>query len=499
MEHPNIIIIMVDDMGFSDLGCYGSEIETPNIDKLAYNGIRLTRFHNTARCCPSRACVLTGLYPHQTGVGYMVGAGQGIAYQGSMKRPNVTIGEVFSSNGYDTIMCGKWHVGGPDAKNRGFNKVSAYIPQGCRSYFPERKEKFSYLTDWISDSVLENIKSSDGPFMVYWTPTAPHYPLHAKEADVAKYRGRYACGPRAIAEERFERMKGLGIVEDGDWHPPKLLSEKNDHVTGYRLDTDDSTNYVRTTWQSKRFNNTRKTYTPDEGMEVYAAMIDALDQSVGRVVDYLEETDQLNNTLIMFCSDNGCSAENDSIGKIWAQVCDTPFLKWKKSAWEGGNCTPFIMHWPDMISEDQMGTINRTTGHLIDIIATAMDAAGIEYPTHDRNGDPIPECEGHSLLGILNGEEVPLPRPIFIEHGGNRGVITEKWKLTADTGEDWQLFDLDCDRFERNNVAGSNPEIVEYLAEQWNEWAFRVDAREDGGRPEKNKHLFEIYKKRIGK
>lgn len=496
-------------MGFSDLGCYGSEIETPNLDRLANNGVRLTRFHNTARCCPSRACVLTGLYPHQSGVGYMTEAGEGVAYQGAMKRPHVTLGEVFSKHGYHTIMSGKWHVGG-HAKDEGFKTVNSFIPGGCRSYFPEGKEDFEYVTDWIADGVIDGIKNADGPFMVYWTPTAPHYPLHAKEKDVAKYRGKYADGPIEVAKRRFERLKELGIAEDGDWDiPPTLKQDQHmqenkpnkykHHTVGYRLDTDIPTKpYVRTTWKSKRFQHTRLAERKDECMEVYAAMVDALDQSVGRVVDYLKETNQLDNTLIMFCSDNGCSSENDGVGQVWAQVSDTPFLKWKKSAWEGGNCSPFIIHWPAQTPESQRGSINRTSGHLIDIIATAMEATGARYPSIDKNGDPVPECEGHSLLGILKGDVVPLPKPIFIEHDANRGVVTDEWKLTADAGEKWHLFDLRVDRFERNDVAEQNPEKVKELEALWNEWAFKVDAREDGGRPHKKKHQFEMYKKRVG-
>jgi arylsulfatase len=267
------------------------------------------------------------------------------------------------------------------------------------------------------------------------------------------------------------------------WTPPPILSDEeyaSKFFAEYRLDTDTrrDPDYRKVGWASGRYDNTNNSRDRAFIMQVYAAQIDCLDQGVGRVLDALERRGELDNTLIVFCSDNGCS--NEAFHNQLAQASDTPFQRWKMSAYEGGVCTPFIMHWPARTPAAQRGSVNRTTGHLVDIMATVMDAGNATYPAVARDGRPVPPCEGRSLLPILRGEHVPLKAPIGIEHKGNVGLILEDWKITADGREPWRLYDLRQDRFELSDVAAKHPEKVAEMEQMWKDWANRVGATRNG-------------------
>ena len=477
---PNIIVMMVDDMGYSDLGCYGGEAKTPNLDALAAGGVRFTNFHNTSRCCPSRACILTGLYPHQTGLGYFVGNRPGgrPAYRGAMVHPCVTMAEALKPAGYATLLSGKWHVGSPEAKGRGFDRQDAYFAGGARSYFDNGKPGW-YITEWFADAVVKYVDEfgrKKEPFFLYWTPTAPHFPLHALTRDIKKYEGAYGVGAKAVAEARYKRMVELGIADaKWPWSAPPILSDEK--LLSFR-------GSVRTELDGAgrgQDGNSRKARSFEEMMEIFAAQVDCMDQGVGKVVAKLKEVGAYENTLWLFCSDNGASDESRGAGPIWAWTSNTPFWKAKKSAYEGGIGTPLIAHWPARIEGKQRGSINRTFGHLVDVMPTVLDAAGATRPAQDAQGRDVPAMEGRSLLPCLAGETVALAKPIFIEHRHNRAVITETHKVTADRGEPWRLYDMRSDRFERNDLADKQPDTVKALAGEWDRWAERVGAKDAEG------------------
>jgi arylsulfatase len=493
-DRPNIIVMMVDDMGWSDLGCYGSEIRTPHFDRLAGEGVRLTGFHNTSRCCPSRASILTGLYPHQTGLGQFVGTVDATSpgYQGAITRPCVTFAEVLGAAGYATCMSGKWHVGDPGPQQRGFQHNDAIFMGGAGSYFLQNPDKSwnptFYATDHYADAVVRHIQAQAGrqPFVIYWAPTAPHWPLHAKAEDMAPYRGAYAAGPKVVAEARHRRQVELGLVRrDAPWTPPGDLDLPIE-IKGrspVMLDTE----VVTRPWPKDRFGPTRPATSTTEPMEVYAGMIARLDQGLGRVLAALEAAGVSDDTLILFCSDNGACEEPAGLPRAWAAVASTPFLRYKKSAYEGGVATPCIIRWPKRTPAAQRGSINATTGHLVDIMATVADAGQAAIPATDVQGRSVPPCEGRSLLGVLSGEVVPMKAPVFIEHGGNCAVITQRWKLTSDHQEAWHLYDRDRDTYERTDLAAAHPEVVQDLATQWQAWADRVGAKRGGAVLPKNK------------
>jgi len=495
-DRPSVIVCMVDDMGFSDPGCFGGEIQTPNLDRLAAGGVRFANFYNTSRCCPSRACILTGLYPQQTGMGYMTKDSGHPSYAGGLKKPCVTMAEVVKQAGYRTCLSGKWHLS-PGPKELGFETTETWFAQGATGFFFRLNENGSpsgktdptfYATDYYADGVVDFIdrQQGDAAFFVYWTPTAPHYPIHAKEEDVKKYRKIYASlSPADIARRRYERLVKMGLYDaDHPWDVPEVvIAEPENWFVEYRLDTDplgQAKGFRKRSWKSGRYDSYGNTSDLAEIMSMYAAMIDRFDQGLGRVLAKLEETGRLDNTLILFCSDNGCSAEGLNIGPQLSNASTTPFLKTKKSAYNGGIGTPLIMHWPAKTSPSARGSINRSFGHLVDVMPTVLAATGAVYPKVDRKNRPIPAMEGRSLLGALQGKTVPLLRPIGIEHAGNVAVITEKWKITADGREPWRLFDLTTDRFERRDLAAEHPDVVKQLAAEWQSWADRVEALRHG-------------------
>jgi len=494
---PNIVLIMADDMGYSDLGCYGSEIRTPVLDSLASNGLRFTQFYNAARCCPTRASLMTGLYPHQAGLGHMVDNLGHDGYVGRLNERCVTIPEVLRSVGYQTFMAGKWHVTPSGYNNpqrslhrdswpcqRGFDHfygtlagaVSFYNPAALirdNEFVPSNQEDY-YYTDAINDTATEYIRQSDceRPLFLYVAHTAPHWPLHARQQEIDHYKPIYSAGWDAIRKTRYEQMIELGII-DGQWP----LADRPRGIPAWTEVKDQE-------WEAAR-------------MAVHAAMVDIMDQGIGRIVEALKETGRFENTLFLFLSDNGGSDEvirgtnargrqfarggtrpdvmpgeadtYASIGPAWANVANTPFRFYKKWAHEGGIATPLIAHWPNGIKA--LGELRHGIGYITDIMATCLDISEAIYPD-ERNGTAILPCEGSSLVPAFSG--AVQPRSIFFEHQGNRAVRTAKWKLVAGHRRPWELYDMEADRTEMKDLAAIKPEIVTKMRRLYSEWASRT-------------------------
>lgn len=496
-KQPNIVLIMADDMGYSDLGCFGGEIPTPNLDRLAQQGVRYTQFYNTARSCPTRASLLTGLYPHQAGIGGMSEDpydktkrdrsehDQGTyGYRGFLNRNCVTIAELLKTAGYDTYMVGKWHVGLDGMEKwplqRGFDRyygilagATSYLrPAGGRgltldnTQLPPPEAPY-YTTDAFTDHALTFLgeRTDDNPFFLYIAYNAPHWPLQAKDEDIEKFIGKYDAGWEVVRAARYERMKHLGIIDD-TWEPAEW----------------ESRSWADLTPEEQRNSSLR--------MAVYAAQVHCMDYNVGKLVDYLTATGELDNTLIVFFSDNGACAEpysetgfgtvadiNDpeqwvhpSYGLPWAQVGNTPFRKYKVRAYEGGISTSFIM-WNPAYCSEYAGQIRRNVCFLPDIMGTFADASGAVYP-ETFNGSPIHPTPGRSVLPTLADPALELHDYIYGEHFDNRYVRWKNWKAVKDqTSEVWELYDIAADRSERYDLAGQQPEILDRLVTKWQEWA----------------------------
>ncbi|MBN2310699.1 MAG: arylsulfatase [Candidatus Hydrogenedentes bacterium] len=489
-RRPNILVILADDMGYSDLGCYGSEIRTPNLDGLAENGMRFTQFYCAARCCPSRATLLTGLYPHQAGMGRMVSAPGAAAepgpYQGYLNDRCATIAEVLKPAGYRTYMSGKWHVGeAPEhwPRQRGFDRYFGLI-SGASSYFellkePDRQRFMAlddapfepegddfYMTDAFTDFAVECLEQHDTaqPFFLYLAYTAPHWPLHAWPEDIARYRDAYHDGWDALRARRYARMRELGIID-----PRWRLSPRDEEVPPW----DDMDN--KEDWALR--------------MAVYAAMIDRMDQGVGRVMQALRATGEEENTLVLFLSDNGACHENIEGRKLnqpgalpgdrrsyvayrrpWANASNTPFRLFKHWIHEGGIATPLIARWPAVIPEP--GALTPEVGHIIDIMATCTDVAGVPYPER-RNGQRLVPLEGKTLRPVLEGRSRPGHDALYWEHFRNRGIRQGDWKLVATKTGDWELYDLAADRTELTDLSGRYPEKAKELNAAYDAWAAR--------------------------
>lgn len=532
---PNIIIIMSDDMGWSDIGCYGGEINTPNLDGLAKNGVRFTQFYNNARCCPTRASLLTGLYSHQAGIGHMMDDRGHDGYRGDLNRNSVTIAEALKPAGYATYAVGKWHVTpGQTAEKlarthnwplqRGFDRYYGTIHGAGSFYDPsslvrdnklitvandtEYQPAQYYYTDAISDTAARFVaehkgRAGDRPFFMYVAYTAAHWPMHALEKDIAKYKGKYDGGYAPIRQRRYERGKKLGLV-DPRWPLPPPAG--------------DWAGVENKGWEAR-------------GMEVYAAMIDNMDQGIGRLVAELKRQKQFDNTLILFLQDNGGCAEPTgrqptpanphktrpekpvypamakdeqqfnsipkqtragfpvlmgagalpgpadtyiAYGKGWANVSNTPLREYKHWTHEGGISTPLIAHWPKGIPARGRNKLTHAPSHLIDLMATAIDVSGASYP-QEVGGQPIRRMEGVSLRPALLGGSLSRAQPIFWEHEGNRAVRHGQWKLVAKENEAWELYDIGADRTELNNLAAKHPEKVKEMSAQWELWAARAN------------------------
>jgi arylsulfatase len=528
-SRPNIVVILSDDMGFSDLGCYGGEVRTPNLDQLAENGLRFTQFYNTARCCPTRASLLTGLYPHQAGVGHMMEDKGKDSYRGDLNRRCVTLAEVLRPAGYRNYAVGKWHVtrhSGPKAPQhnwplqRGFDYYYGTIT-GAGSFFdpstltrdnqpispfadPGYQPKSYYYTDAISDNAVRFLAEHDRqhkekPFFLYVAYTAAHWPMHALPEDIARYQGKYDNGYDPIRKARLEKAIRLGLIDPkwsltptvGDW------SKVEDR-----------------TWEARC-------------MEVYAAMIDRMDQGIGRLLAELKRTGRLDNTLIFFLQDNGGCAEDMgrtgtkehpsiarpekptlpplkpeallppgsvppqtrdgfpvrmgpkalpgpgdtyvAYGRNWANVSNTPFREYKHWVHEGGISTPLIVHWP--IGIKAQGELRHQPGHLIDIAATCVLVTGAKYP-EELAGQRITPLEGKSLTTAFVNK--PIEREgLYWEHEGNRAVRQGKWKLVSKHNQPWELYDMEADRTETKDLAGSMPDRVKEMSAAHDRWGRR--------------------------
>ncbi len=532
---PNIIVILSDDMGVSDIGCYGGEINTPTLDRLAANGLRFTQFYNTGRCCPTRASLLSGLYPHQAGVGHMMGDRGADGYRGEFSKNAVTIAEALKPAGYSTYMAGKWHItkdvkGKTDValrnwpRQRGFDRFYGTI-HGAGSFWdpnsltrddslitPENDAEYQpkngfYYTDAISDNAVRYIKENDKdkPFFLYVAYTAAHWPLHARETDIAKYKGKYDGGYDAIRQARFKRMQEIGMIGAESKLSPTVGN-----------------------WETLENKDVAL-----RNMETYAAMVTSMDEGIGRIVKQLKDQDILDNTLILFMQDNGGCQEDflvnrrddgeraaapsagamskdelqfdmvpkksrdgfpmrlgpkvmpgpadtyNMYGINWANVSNTPFRLYKHFVHEGGSSSPLIVHWPAAVKAK--GEWRKTPGHLIDVMATCMDVSGADYPkTH--NGNEIKPMEGKSLVPVFNGKTIDRDA-LYWEHEKNCAIRVGKWKLVGsgvltDDGPDiskWELYNMDEDRSELNNLAKSNPEMVQKLHDKYMAYCKRAD------------------------
>ena len=539
-SRPNIIVILCDDMGYSDLGCYGGEIKTRNLDMLAANGLRFTQFYNMGRCCPTRASLLTGLYPHQAGVGHMTEDRGLPGYQGELNTSCVTMAEVLKPAGYGTYAVGKWHVVRkiqPDSPStnwplqRGFDRYYGTITGAGSFYDPgtltrdntmispfadsEYRPQQYYYTDAITDHAVRYINEHQAndpekPFFLYMAYTAAHWPMHALPEDIAKVKGRYDEGYAPIRAARYERMKQLGLID-----PKCELSPQAENWE----------TVANKPWEVRC-------------MEVYAAMIERMDQGVGKVVDSLEQNHCLENTLILFMQDNGGCQEEvgrvaqprqdqyapipaDAIsteiypkqtrdgrpvlmgpevmpgpdntyiayGPGWANSSNTPFRLYKHYVHEGGISTPLIAHWPKGIQ--RKGELERQPGHLIDIMATCIDVGNARYP-RQRNAVEVTPPQGKSLVPAFQGQALNR-EALYWEHEGNHAIRIGNWKLVA-KGEEgpWELYDVSTDRAEMHDLAAQQPERVAQMAGQWKTWAEAAQVLPLGGwraAKEENKSL----------
>jgi len=521
-RRPNIILIMADDMGYSDIGCFGGEIDTPNIDRLAAGGLRFSQYYNAPRCCPSRASLLTGLYPHQANMAMMtVDHGRYpaalTAYDCDLNKDAVTIAEMLKGAGYTTMMSGKWHITPfqetalgekVDDKsnwpvNRGFDKFYGFIG-GVSDYFTpayvfrgdqqiEEKDPNFYLTDGITDNAVDMLKDAGKagkPFFLYAAYNAPHWPLQAPEQTVAKYRGRYALGWDALREQRHAKQLKMQLLSSA-WS----MGPRDPRVPGW-----DRASFKA--WEIER-------------MAVYAAQVDIMDQGIGRIVAQLEKMGQLDNTLIFFMSDNGGNYEetdevkpgakreiwmpertktgapviagNDpkimpgpattfqSYGGPWANLSNTPFRLYKHFAHEGGISVPLVAHWPNGIAA--RGAITHQVSHEIDILKTCLDVSGAEFPKQAVSGKaPIPP-EGRSLRPVFSGGRVDDRGMLFWEHEGNCAVRDGQWKLVSAYPNTWELYDMEADRTELHDLSAAQPQVVVRLAQAYRDWAARVGAQ----------------------
>lgn len=475
-SRPNIVMIMADDLGYADLGCYGSEIQTPNLDRMAAEGMRMTQFYNTAKCTETRATLLTGLYHQQTD---------------NLKRTdnNITLAEGLKQAGYRTILSGKWHLGDWKGEtntpnDRGFDEYFGFLA-GAINFFTgrdygsdinymrrnrdvvEAPEGF-YATDAFTDFALEQINASvaeEAPFFLYLAYNAPHYPLQVPEEEIAKYKGEYMIGWDSLRRRRLERMRDLGVV-DRRW----ALSER---------DT------LAPAWDSLSLEEQQQ---EQHLMATYAGMVDRLDQQIGRVLDELDALGIADNTLIFFLADNGGCPFDANRGPLlppgpaasartydteWAQVSNTPFRNFKQWIHEGGISSPMILRWPAVIPAD---TLVHTPSQILDVLPTLLEAAQLSYPTQYEGRKLLPP-EGISLMPVLRGERLNREKPMFWEYRGSRAIREANWKLVGQRGDGWELYNLEDDRSEQHDLSAEYPERVQRMLATYDAWAARVGAR----------------------
>ena len=474
---PNVVLILCDDMGFSDIGCYGGEVETPNLDRLASEGMRFTQFYNNAKCTTTRASIVTGLYPRWP--------------TPHLRENMVTLGEVMRSAGYATSLCGKWHLGRSPATHpfhRGFEQFYGLL-DGCCNFFdpsqPDPKYKGGriryfaqndrridsfpddfYTTDAFTDYAIASIRDADRagkPFLVHVTYTAPHYPLHAKPEDIAKYRGRFLMGWDQMRKDRWQRMSQMGLI-DSTW---TLSGQESRAYAWEEADQD----------------------FEDHRMSVYAAMIDSMDQNIGRILDTLHETGHDKDTLILFLSDNGGCAEEPggrnpaernpgpvddyvAVGPAWGWAQNAPFRRYKSWLHEGGITTPMIAWWPEHVPA---GAINRSPAHIIDVLPTLVELAGTKYP-QEFAGNQILPVDGLSMVPLLHGKARKGHAQLAWYWARNRALRQGDWKIVWDklTEDAWELYNLANDRCEVHNLADQYPDRVAAMSKAWFAWAQHV-------------------------
>jgi len=488
-DRPNIVLILADDLGFSDLGCYGSEIATPNLDRLASHGLRFRQFYNAARCCPTRAALLTGLYPHQAGVGHMLEGWRQPGYTDGLNDHCATIAQVLRPEGYRTYHVGKWHVGRLDPASRdhplqrGFERF--YGTGGGSNYFAPKPLQLDlkpvtpgpnyYITDAISQHAVQFLdehrrKHAEAPFFLHVCYTAPHFPLHARPEDIARYRGKYRAGWDALREARLAQQKRLRVVT-----AETQLSARDPVARAWG----DVPEVERDEW--------------DLRMAVYAAMIDRMDRGIGTILAALHKQRVEENTVVIFLSDNGASAEyldswpnperGHKPGAVtgtreshrclevgWANAANTPFREHKMWVHEGGIATPLIISWPGHVKHP--GEFTNQVGHVIDLMPTCLEVAGVGYP-EKVGSDLLTPLAGKSLVPVLQGGLLG-DRTLAWEHEGNRAIRVGDWKLVAAYRGDWELYDLAHDRSETHNRALQFPDRVRQLDGKWHEWAQTV-------------------------
>ncbi len=494
---PNIVIVMVDDMGFSDIGCYGGEIRTPHLDRLAADGLRFRQFYNTGRCCPTRASLLTGLHPHQAGIGHMTETPERPSplnddpYQGYLNDRCMTLAQVLKAAGYHTLMCGKWHLGYHRREGwplqRGFDKFYGILAGASHYFRPEGRRGLTlmneavdapedfYVTDAFTDYacrfVAESLRQESKPFFLYLAYTAPHWPLQALPEDLAQYEGKYRVGWEEVSRRRLARQRQMGLI-DPAWVPAPhegpvwdTLSEEQQRLSDLR-------------------------------MAAYAGCVEAVDRNVGKLVAELKRLGQFDNTVFFFLSDNGACAEGGILGRgndrsvrdplsttgtsgprcgrAWANASNTPFRLYKHFVHEGGMATPLIVHWPEGIAPSRRGDWLEAVGYLPDFMPTCLELAGGSYPQRFEGRVVTPHA-GQSLVPLIRRADRPIHRaPLFWEHEGNRAVRAGDWKLVWKGEGPWELYDLAADRTEIHNLVAERPRMAADLQRQWEGWARRT-------------------------
>jgi arylsulfatase len=527
-ERPNVIILFADDLGYSDIGCFGGEIETPNLDRLAAGGIRVSQFYNAGRCCPARASLLTGLYQHQAGVGMMVYRNSGDGYQGHLNQRCVTFGEVLGAAGYRAMMTGKWHTGHlPESlpEVRGFDQftgvylhIDSYwkvlrncdvyrdgkllIPASENPVNPYHPDQEFYTTDFFTDAALDYINRAldqpEQPFLLHVCYNAPHFPLEAHDDLIDKYRGRYMAGWDELRKEKLARMKAMGLLPRKQLLPQVIgnVSQRVPHLPFKDLVDSDPL----PEWDDLGRRDQKEL---DFRRAMYAAQVDCMDQNIGRVIECLERRGALDNTVIMFFSDNGCSGElglfgmnwhqyksanyaewrkksawSISQGQCWATYSNTPLRKYKQYVHEGGIASPFIAHWPKGIT-DPGRIVSDQTFHLVDIMPTLCELADTQYPD-EYQGRRITPTPGISMLPYWKGSvDQPEERTLYWQHLNHSAVRQGDWKLVTlndRDSADWELYDLSEDRSETDNIIADHPELARRLEAKWRTWAKDVNA-----------------------
>ncbi len=481
---PNILVIITDDLGYSDPGCYGGDIPTPNIDRLAAEGMRMLNFHSNPVSSPTRASLMTGLYPTRAGVGRMGLRTATPEYGDHLREDCTTIAENLRANGYATFTAGKWHLGSFDGERpaqRGFDRSYSVLAGAGDYYRPSSlcvddvrvkpEEKDYYLTYHITDNAVRYVKESgEKPFFLYLAYSAPHWPLQAPKAEADKYFDFYMQGWDVLRQGRFERQRALGIIS-----PQAVMPPRDERVPAW-----DSLNEAdKRLWAGK--------------MAVYAAMVNIVDQGIGKVIGALEEQGALDNTVIMFLSDNGAcphksasyvpgtpaDADAQTPGSSiwynyhWAQVSATPHYSYKRFTYQGGVDVPLIVRYPRGV---KAGTFSAVHAHAIDILPTCLDYTGSKLLGVFR-GNPTQQLDGVSLKGVFKGSARPVHEIIGWEHGGERGLLKGTWKIVWDRADGinaWQLFDLTRDGgVELQDLAGQYPGKLDELVQEYDAWAKR--------------------------